>query len=152
MDRMLYVAMTGAKQTMLAQAINTNNLANANTGVRVSSIARHGSSVAVTRTGVSLNCGWPETGSRTASTSASAGPVLENARPQCMGRNTSPRRRPASSATRVTRLPWRLSTRTKPPSSRPRQAASCGDSSSRGSAMCADRRGDLPVRHVTCFV
>ena len=31
MDRMLYVAMTGAKQTMLAQAINTNNLANANT-------------------------------------------------------------------------------------------------------------------------
>jgi len=31
MDRMLYVAMTGAKQTMLAQAANTNNLANANT-------------------------------------------------------------------------------------------------------------------------
>lgn len=31
MDRMLYVAMNGAKQTMLAQAINTHNLANANT-------------------------------------------------------------------------------------------------------------------------
>lgn len=31
MDRMLYVAMSGAKQTMLAQAVNTNNLANVNT-------------------------------------------------------------------------------------------------------------------------
>ncbi len=31
MDRMLYVAMSGAKQTMLAQAVNTNNLANAST-------------------------------------------------------------------------------------------------------------------------
>ncbi len=31
MDRMLYVAMSGAKQMMLAQAVNTNNLANANT-------------------------------------------------------------------------------------------------------------------------
>ena len=31
MDRSLYVAMNGAKQTMLAQAANTNNLANATT-------------------------------------------------------------------------------------------------------------------------
>jgi flagellar basal-body rod protein FlgF len=31
MDDMLYVAMTGAKSTMLAQAINNNNLANINT-------------------------------------------------------------------------------------------------------------------------
>ncbi|MDH4134257.1 MAG: flagellar basal body rod protein FlgF [Gammaproteobacteria bacterium] len=31
MDRMLYIAMTGAKQTLLAQAANTNNLANAST-------------------------------------------------------------------------------------------------------------------------
>lgn len=31
MDRMLYLAMTGAKQTMIAQAVNTNNLANAST-------------------------------------------------------------------------------------------------------------------------
>ncbi|MBK1647467.1 flagellar basal-body rod protein FlgF [Rhabdochromatium marinum] len=31
MDRMLYVAMTGAKQSMYAQAVNNNNLANANT-------------------------------------------------------------------------------------------------------------------------
>ncbi|MFQ5486962.1 MAG: flagellar basal-body rod protein FlgF [Gammaproteobacteria bacterium] len=31
MDRMLYVAMSGAKQMMLAQAVNTNNLANAGT-------------------------------------------------------------------------------------------------------------------------
>ncbi len=31
MDRMLYVAMSGANQTALAQEINTNNLANANT-------------------------------------------------------------------------------------------------------------------------
>jgi len=31
MDRMLYVAMTGAKNIMLAQAINNNNLANVNT-------------------------------------------------------------------------------------------------------------------------
>ncbi len=31
MDRMLYVAMSGAKQMMLAQAVNTNNLVNANT-------------------------------------------------------------------------------------------------------------------------
>jgi len=31
MDRMLYVAMSGAKQTMLAQTSNSNNLANANT-------------------------------------------------------------------------------------------------------------------------
>lgn len=31
MDRLLYVAMSGAKQTMLAQAVNTNNLANAST-------------------------------------------------------------------------------------------------------------------------
>lgn len=31
MDRMLYVAMSGAKQTMLAQATNSNNMANANT-------------------------------------------------------------------------------------------------------------------------
>ena len=29
MDRMLYVAMSGAKETMLAQATNSNNLANA---------------------------------------------------------------------------------------------------------------------------
>ena len=35
MDRMLYVAMSGAKQTMLAQAANANNLANvATTGFR----------------------------------------------------------------------------------------------------------------------
>lgn len=31
MDRMLYMAMTGARQTMLAQAVNTNNLANVST-------------------------------------------------------------------------------------------------------------------------
>lgn len=31
MDRMIYVAMAGAKQTMLAQAVNANNLANVNT-------------------------------------------------------------------------------------------------------------------------
>lgn len=31
MDRMLYLAMSGAKQTMLAQQANTNNLANAST-------------------------------------------------------------------------------------------------------------------------
>jgi flagellar basal-body rod protein FlgF len=31
MDRMLFIAMNGAKQTMAAQAINSNNLANANT-------------------------------------------------------------------------------------------------------------------------
>ena len=31
MDRMLFVAMSGAKETMTAQAINTNNLANAST-------------------------------------------------------------------------------------------------------------------------
>jgi flagellar basal-body rod protein FlgF len=31
MDRMIYVAMTGAKDTLLAQAINSNNLANLNT-------------------------------------------------------------------------------------------------------------------------
>ena len=31
MDRMIYVAMSGAKQTSLAQAVNSNNLANANT-------------------------------------------------------------------------------------------------------------------------
>ena len=31
MDRMLYLAMNGARQTQLAQAINTNNLANAST-------------------------------------------------------------------------------------------------------------------------
>lgn len=31
MDRMLYVAMSGAKQAMLAQQVNTNNLANINT-------------------------------------------------------------------------------------------------------------------------
>ncbi len=31
MDRMLYIAMTGARQTMLSQALNTNNLANAST-------------------------------------------------------------------------------------------------------------------------
>ncbi|MBL4711303.1 MAG: flagellar basal-body rod protein FlgF [Gammaproteobacteria bacterium] len=31
MDRMLFVAMSGAKETMKAQAINTNNLANAST-------------------------------------------------------------------------------------------------------------------------
>lgn len=31
MDRMLYLAMTTAKQTMLAQSVNSNNLANANT-------------------------------------------------------------------------------------------------------------------------
>lgn len=31
MDRMLYVAMSGAKETMLAQTTNSNNLANANT-------------------------------------------------------------------------------------------------------------------------
>lgn len=35
MDRMLYVAMSGAKQNMLAQAVNSNNLANiATTGFR----------------------------------------------------------------------------------------------------------------------
>ena len=31
MDRMLYVAMTGARETMLAQSVNANNLANVNT-------------------------------------------------------------------------------------------------------------------------
>ncbi len=31
MDRMLYIAMSGAKQSMLAQQVNTQNLANANT-------------------------------------------------------------------------------------------------------------------------
>ncbi|MBF0471402.1 MAG: flagellar basal-body rod protein FlgF [Gammaproteobacteria bacterium] len=31
MDHLLYIAMTGAKQTMIAQATNSNNLANANT-------------------------------------------------------------------------------------------------------------------------
>ncbi|MET0093787.1 MAG: flagellar biosynthesis protein FlgF, partial [Sedimenticola sp.] len=31
MDRMLYVAMSGARETFLAQAANNNNLANANT-------------------------------------------------------------------------------------------------------------------------
>ena len=31
MDRMLYLAMTGAKQTMQAQAVNANNIANVNT-------------------------------------------------------------------------------------------------------------------------
>jgi len=31
MDRMLYIAMTGARETMRAQAVNTNNLANAST-------------------------------------------------------------------------------------------------------------------------
>jgi flagellar basal-body rod protein FlgF len=31
MDRMLYLAMSGAKQTMLAQSVNSNNLANATT-------------------------------------------------------------------------------------------------------------------------
>lgn len=31
MDRMLYIAMSGAKEIMRAQAVNTNNLANANT-------------------------------------------------------------------------------------------------------------------------
>ncbi len=31
MDRMIYVAMSGAKETMLAQTTNSNNLANANT-------------------------------------------------------------------------------------------------------------------------
>ncbi len=31
MDRMLYIAMTGAKQTMYAQSVNSNNLANAST-------------------------------------------------------------------------------------------------------------------------
>lgn len=31
MDRMLYLAMTGAKQTMVSQAVNTNNLANVST-------------------------------------------------------------------------------------------------------------------------
>lgn len=31
MDRMLYVAMSGAKETLIAQATNSNNLANANT-------------------------------------------------------------------------------------------------------------------------
>jgi flagellar basal-body rod protein FlgF len=31
MDRMLYVAMSGAKETMISQAANANNLANANT-------------------------------------------------------------------------------------------------------------------------
>lgn len=37
MDRMLYIAMTGAKETALAQAINTHNLANVNTtGFRAS--------------------------------------------------------------------------------------------------------------------
>ena len=31
MDRSLYIAMSGAKQTLLAQASNANNLANAQT-------------------------------------------------------------------------------------------------------------------------
>jgi flagellar basal-body rod protein FlgF len=31
MDRLLYIAMSGAKETMLAQTVNTHNLANANT-------------------------------------------------------------------------------------------------------------------------
>jgi len=31
MDKMLYLAMTGAKQTMVAQSVNSNNLANAST-------------------------------------------------------------------------------------------------------------------------
>ncbi|HED12615.1 MAG TPA: flagellar biosynthesis protein FlgF, partial [Gammaproteobacteria bacterium] len=31
MDRMLYVAMSGARQIMLAQAANSNNLANVST-------------------------------------------------------------------------------------------------------------------------
>lgn len=31
MDRMLYIAMSGAKETMISQAVNTHNLANANT-------------------------------------------------------------------------------------------------------------------------
>ena len=31
MDRMLYVAMTGAKETLNAQAVNNHNLANAST-------------------------------------------------------------------------------------------------------------------------
>ena len=31
MDRMLYVAMSGAKETLLAQAANNHNLANAST-------------------------------------------------------------------------------------------------------------------------
>lgn len=31
MDRMLYIAMSGAKETMLSQAVHTHNLANANT-------------------------------------------------------------------------------------------------------------------------
>ena len=31
MDRMLYVSMSGAKEVMLSQANNANNLANANT-------------------------------------------------------------------------------------------------------------------------
>jgi len=31
MDRMLFIAMTGAKQTMIAQTVNSNNMANANT-------------------------------------------------------------------------------------------------------------------------
>ena len=31
MDRMVYVAMAGAKESMLAQAVHTHNLANANT-------------------------------------------------------------------------------------------------------------------------
>ena len=40
MDRMLYIAMTGAKQSMLAQAVNTNNLANASTtGFRADLVA-----------------------------------------------------------------------------------------------------------------
>jgi len=48
MDRMLYIAMTGARQTMLSQAVNTNNLANATTpGFRADlatavSLALHG--------------------------------------------------------------------------------------------------------------
>jgi len=31
MDKALYIAMTGAKHNMMAQAVNANNLANANT-------------------------------------------------------------------------------------------------------------------------
>ena len=31
MDRMLYISMNAAQQTMLAQAVNSNNLANVNT-------------------------------------------------------------------------------------------------------------------------
>lgn len=40
MDRMLFIAMTGAKQTMLSQAVTSNNLANVNTSGFRADLAR----------------------------------------------------------------------------------------------------------------